>query len=67
MMSTGVWGPSSMPQCHPWKLKEEHLRPSSAKGAGGEAVGPGYDNVLQRMKGWNMRDTTTKLLAWMVM
>jgi hypothetical protein len=27
---------------------------SSTKGAGGEAVGPGHDIVLQMMKGWKM-------------
>jgi hypothetical protein len=37
---------------------------SSAKGAGGEAVGPGHGIALHRMKGWKMR---SNYKTWMVM
>jgi hypothetical protein len=37
---------------------------SLAKGAGGERVGPGHDTVLQRMKGWKMRNKYNKIDGW---
>jgi hypothetical protein len=37
---------------------------SLAKGAGGEGVGPGLDIVLERVKGWKMRNNYNNIDGW---
>jgi hypothetical protein len=50
-----------MPRRHPWRGPRTG---SLAKGAGGEGVGLGLDIVLERVKGWKMRNNYDNIDGW---